>query len=227
MNIKNENIDIILQFIIATAGQEDNKWERELGNIHLIKYLYLADLSYAKHNNGTIFTNLEWRFHHFGPWTVDAYKRIEPALNSIGADKKHYKSKYGDDFIRWSLQDDEIYTELKNKLPCSLASSIESYVHKYNSSTEDLLDYVYKTWPMLKARPEELLDFKLQSFFNAGNHTNCKNTHDKKISNKKQKLKKIALKNLKENIQKNLKIKMKSENSFQDHHVMTMYTIAL
>ena len=35
------------------------------------------------------------------------------------------------------------------------------YVRKFGSDTEGLLDFVYKTLPMLQAAPNELLDFKV------------------------------------------------------------------
>jgi hypothetical protein len=45
MDIK--KIDLLLKFILAAAGQEDTG-HRELGPIHLIKYVYLADPAFEK-----------------------------------------------------------------------------------------------------------------------------------------------------------------------------------
>ena len=101
MNI--QAIDEVLQFAILTAGRQDDYYERELGPIHLIKYLYLADLAYAEQHSGETYTAINWRFHHFGPWSNDAYMRIEPALNQIGAKCKTIQSKYENDFVRWSI----------------------------------------------------------------------------------------------------------------------------
>ncbi len=87
-------IDCLLQYTLLTAGQED--WGgRELGMIHLIKYLYLADLAYSERHNGETYTGLNWKFYHFGPWVEELYQKIEPALLAIGAEKKIYpRTKY-------------------------------------------------------------------------------------------------------------------------------------
>ncbi len=152
-------IDALLQLILTTASQED--WDsRELGPIHLIKYLYLADLAHAEQSNGDIYTGLPWRFHHFGPWEALAYQRISPALGAIGAKKKTLASfRYDKEFVRWSVQDDDLHHRLQNKMPLSIAGAVQIYIRKFGSFTEDLLDFVYKTWPMVHAKPGELLNF--------------------------------------------------------------------
>jgi len=152
-------IDLLLQYTLLTAGQED--WgSRELGMIHLIKYLYLADLEYSERHNGETYTGLNWKFYHFGPWAEKLYQRIEPALLAIGAEKKVYPStKYEKDCVRWSIQNDELHNELDSKLSIILSGAIQNSVHKFGSDTEGLLHFVYKTAPMLQASPGETLDF--------------------------------------------------------------------
>jgi hypothetical protein len=54
----------LLKYILAAAGQED-PGHRKVGPIHLIKYVYPADLIFA---------------NHFGPWAPEVYSRIEPAI---------------------------------------------------------------------------------------------------------------------------------------------------
>jgi len=152
-------IDLLLQYTLLVAGQED--WgNRELGTIHLIKYLYLADLAYSAHHNGETYTGLNWKFYNFGPWSEELYQRIEPALLAIWAEKKVYPStKYEKDCVRWSMQNDELYDKLDSKLSIILTGAIQSSVHKFGSDTEGLLHFVYKTAPMLQASPGETLDF--------------------------------------------------------------------
>jgi len=41
----------LLKYILASAGQED-PGPREVGPIHLIKYVYLADLIFAEKHRG-------------------------------------------------------------------------------------------------------------------------------------------------------------------------------
>jgi hypothetical protein len=54
-DFKQDRVDQLLQYILAVAGQESG-WERELGMIHLIKYTYLVDLTYAQYHKGQTYT---------------------------------------------------------------------------------------------------------------------------------------------------------------------------
>lgn len=54
--MKSNKIDLLIQYAILIAGQEDEYPDRQLGPIHLIKYVYLADLAYAERNGGETFT---------------------------------------------------------------------------------------------------------------------------------------------------------------------------
>lgn len=40
-------VDLLLKYILTAAGQEDSG-HREVGPIHLVKYVYLADLAFAE-----------------------------------------------------------------------------------------------------------------------------------------------------------------------------------
>ena len=62
------------KYILATSGQEDYG-NREVGPIHLVKYVYLADLAFAEKRGGETITGIPWRFHHFGPWSPEVYNR--------------------------------------------------------------------------------------------------------------------------------------------------------
>lgn len=152
-------VDNLLQYIIAVAGQASG-WDRELGMIHLIKYLYLADLKYSEHHNGQTYTGLPWRFHHFGPWCTEVYHRIEPALIAIGALKKTIEHpEFDKDFHRWINQDDQLFDSLNNKIDLIVSGAVQYYVREFGNSTAELLDFVYKTPPMINAAPGDFLDF--------------------------------------------------------------------
>jgi len=157
-SINIDRTDLVLQYIAAVAGQETG-WDRELGMIHFIKYVYLADLEYSKSHNGTTYTGLPWIFHHFGPWSVDCFNRIEPALKAIGATKRTIASDTYKDFDRWSVDSDELFDRLGNKLDLAVAGAVQKYFRKFGSDTYCILDYVYKTAPMISAAPGEPLDF--------------------------------------------------------------------
>ena len=155
-----ERVDNIIKFTLAAASQEEEWSNRGLGPIHLVKYVYLADLAYSEHHEGKIFTGAPWRFHHFGPWAREVFERIKPVVEETHAkEKKISHPKYEDDFYRFQLVDQELYDLLYNTLPLAITTAIKSAIHSYGSDTSDLLSYVYKTRPMLQASPGENLDF--------------------------------------------------------------------
>lgn len=131
----------------------------ELRPIHFIKYLYLADLEYARVHGGTTFTEIPWRFHDFGPWSFEVYQRIDPALAAIGATKLNLESaKYGE-YVQWRMGTCDLDERLQRTLDFTLTTTIDSAVREFGSDTEALLHRVYTTEPMLLAAPEEILRF--------------------------------------------------------------------
>ncbi len=56
MPVAPSRVDLLLQYALLVAGEQDEFLDRQLGPIHLIKYVYLADLFHAKRNNGVTFT---------------------------------------------------------------------------------------------------------------------------------------------------------------------------
>jgi hypothetical protein len=208
-------IDRLLQFVLATAGQEDDFEDRQLGPIHLIKYAYLADLAYAEEHSGETFTHIPWKFHHFGPWSAEAYSRIDPALQEVGATCKNTPSRYEGDFTRWSIVDDELYRRLGGELPSSVVRSVKHNVHRFNRSTEDLLHFVYTTRPMLRARPEEIIDFTLpdslaKKLIKAVEQIS-KEADEEKLSFKQKQRKKLAREQFRAAILQRLGEKMKKK----------------
>lgn len=217
-----EKIDRLLQFILLTAGEEDEYTDRWLSPIHLIKYVYLADLAHARNNNGETYTGLNWKFHHYGPWEVTCYERIEPALLAVDAEKRVFQSKYyEDDRDRWYARNSEIYYMLNNQLPLAITGTISSAVHSHGSDTGGLLHYVYKTLPMITAAPGERLDFSKESV----DHEIDANIADQEptcgLTARQKKLRKIALKKLKVKLRKKLDTR-KAESSVKETSVKYM-----
>ena len=152
--------DLLLQFILATAAQEDDWQSRELGPIHLLKYVYLADLAYAERHEGTPFTGATWQFYHFGPWEPAVFERIEPALAAIHANANRISSRYEGDFIRYSVTQedaDAVKLRAEKDLPLGVVGTVQSAVHEFGADTASLLRYTYLTYPMLHAAPGENL----------------------------------------------------------------------
>lgn len=159
-----DRVTQILQYALIVAGQGDDFHERALTPIHLIKYLYLADLGFAKFNGGQTFTGLPWIFHNFGPWSVQAFQQIDGSLEELGATKSTYPSQYADkNYSSWTVEYDETkFIELKRKLPLEVKQCVQYYVGKYRNNTTALLHFIYSTPPMLSAAPGESLDFSTQ-----------------------------------------------------------------
>ncbi|WP_024334414.1 hypothetical protein [Desulfotignum balticum] len=151
----------IIQYALLVAGQEDDFRDRDLGPIHFIKYVYLADLHHAMHNNGKTYTGIQWKFHKFGPWSNDVNDCIAPALDEINATFKPFKSQYegSDDIKRWFIRDEDLLEKMGVKLPLIISGVVESIVHQFKKDTASLLEHVYRTKPMLKAAPGDVLDF--------------------------------------------------------------------
>lgn len=153
-------VDLVLQFALLEAGRQDAPFDRELGPIHLVKYVYLADLAHASAHGGETFTGAAWRFFHYGPWAPEVHGRIKPALEAIDANEKSIPSNYEDDFVRWSKVDDARYDEVERQLPIEVVSTLRRTVKKYGKQTSELLHHVYTTPPMLRAAPNGRLVFE-------------------------------------------------------------------
>ena len=162
MDMNREKVDKIIQYALSVAACEDDFRSRELGAIHLIKYVYIADLAYAERNAGQTYTGVIWQFYKFGPWAQEVYSRIEPACLFINADKKVFNYNDDQEGIRWKASSD-ICDSLENDLSITVTSAVKRAVHNFGSDTSSLLNYVYLSRPMLSAAPGELLDFNIST----------------------------------------------------------------
>jgi len=164
-----DKVDQLLKFVLAIAGRRDTPREREVGPIHFIKLVYLADLAYAQRHGGQTFTGTPWRFYHYGPWAVEVWRRIEHVAVALDASERTFPSQYKDDIKRWSLQDseqaEELSAELDRVLPFEVTSAITRGIRQFSVDfgldTTSLLHEVYRTQPMLGTRPGDLLRFDL------------------------------------------------------------------
>ncbi|MCP4660338.1 MAG: SocA family protein [bacterium] len=153
------HVEAVLGYALAVAAQADDWRHRELGPIHLLKYLYLADLAYANKHEGESFTGVDWRFHKFGPWAVEAFEQIEPAMAALEAERRQFTSRYRDDSVRWKLPADQLEVR-ESDLPGEVVLSVARAVREFGSDTSALLHHVYRTPPMLRAAPEDRLDLR-------------------------------------------------------------------
>jgi len=191
-------VSLLLQYALIVASEEDEYFDRQLGSIHLIKYVYLADLLYARRKLGASFTETEWSFHHFGPWSVEVFKQIEPALLAIGATKKTFNSNYDSDSVRWVLEARSYKVdEIEKQIDFIPRQAIKKFVHMYKNDTKSLLHFVYNTKPMLVAAPGEILNLATD----AQEETTEKTKHEANIIKPLSKKKEMQIK---QNIQTRL-----------------------
>ena len=94
MPIRPDRVDLMIQYALAVANEADDYRDRELGPIHLLKYIYLGDLAFARENQGTTFSGSPWKFHKFGPWAQELHAHIQSAATRIGAQERHFASQY-------------------------------------------------------------------------------------------------------------------------------------
>lgn len=160
-HIDPDRVDMVIQLAMAAAARNDFG-EQELGPIHLLKYVYLADLAFAEKNHGVTFTGADWRFFKFGPWSASVNERIAPAVRAIEAHERTFSShKFDGERLRWSLDHDadHVLRKLELALPLPVVSAVKAAVREFAGDTSSLLNHVYMTRPMLHAAPDEQLRF--------------------------------------------------------------------
>ncbi len=159
----------LVEFALVAAARE-NFGHRELGEIHLLKVLYLADLAHAKVHMGETLTGVPWIFHGFGPWDVALHTFLASLLATATYQSVRRASVMGE-YTRYAIAiEDEDEDEDKDSMEArfralergltpEVASAVKWTVRQFGSDTQSLLHHVYKTEPMLRAAPEERLDF--------------------------------------------------------------------
>ncbi|MCG6372827.1 SocA family protein [Vibrio fluvialis] len=187
----------LIQYALLRAGEEDLYTSRSLGPIHIIKYVYLADLYYAE-KHGVTFTGIEWQFYNFGPWSNNVHSSISPALSEIMANKKCLENLFkDDDSIRWDKTDNYLLRDKAREIPAEITARLSRDIHNFSNDTKALLDYVYKTEPMLSASPCEIIEFKqVQRIMDNPLPTRVSGLSNKKKKSLKQKIDALKTKHL-------------------------------
>src|SRR5437762_5802529 len=139
-------VDPILRYAMAVAAREDDPRDRRLGAIHLLKFVYLADLAYSERHAGHTFTGAEWRFYHYGHWAAPLYDRIKPVIQGLDVEEHRFTgTEYENDSVRWSLSEDEDPDEIiardERDLPIEIVGRVKWAVHHFGHDTAALLHY--------------------------------------------------------------------------------------
>jgi hypothetical protein len=146
----------IVQWIVWYASS----CEVSLTRLRLVKFLYLADLFFARETSGEVLTDLPWAFVHYGPYCNEAVSQIDAAVNLGLIEEEPHESKYGDkDFYSYRTRIEE-QPVLPSDLPTYVSSELKWAIKKWGEDSGGLLDYVYfETEPMHNVNPGDLLDF--------------------------------------------------------------------
>ncbi len=137
-----------------------------LTTVRLVKFVYLADLYFARENNGSTLTGYPWAFVFYGPYCSEVMKDLDIAVNTGLIRRDSRESKFsGKDYQLFSCRDPEA-EKLEDLFPISVISPLKRAIKKYGEDTQALLDYVYfETEPMEGVRKGDLLDFSKAKAF--------------------------------------------------------------
>lgn len=146
----------LVQYITWLASEQGEV----LTPIRLVKFLYLADLYYARYFQGETLTKWPWRFVHYGPFCGQALEAIEQATKKELIEAIPFESKFDDEghfYYRCRREEDHRLHEI---LPASVTLTLENAIKKLAGDTYQLLDYVYfETEPMENVSYRDKLDF--------------------------------------------------------------------
>ena len=148
-----ETIDLLVQYAIAAAAGEEPP-DNQLGQLHILAYIYLADLACAR-KTGDTFTGVSWQLGDFGAWSPRIYERIEPAARARALRRMELRSERGG-FV-YQAKGESLRNELEPKLPIVVSRAIDRAVRKYGASTALVLEAVYLSDPVRRAAPGEAL----------------------------------------------------------------------
>ena len=143
-------IEYLIGFIAAYAKEVGVC----LSKTQLIKFLYLADLFYAREHRQTL-TGWPWRYWHYGPYCEEAAGAID-----IAQQKGIILTQTGPEneiFIEGTKYPVGVYEQ---HIPIEILHSLKSHIKRLAGDLTALLSYVYsETEPMIEAEYGDLLDF--------------------------------------------------------------------
>jgi len=153
------NIEDLIRAIVWCA----NRRREKLTTLRLVKFVYLADLYYARYTKGKTLTGWPWAFVYFGPWCKQVNEAIDNAAKNGLIIAQEYPSKYDDakDYRLFWVEDTEEEPKIIDALPTYVWSKLQWAIQKWADDWSGLLEYIYfETEPMLEAKPGALLDFR-------------------------------------------------------------------
>lgn len=180
----------LIRHIVWYATQN----EIALTTVRLVKFLYLADLYYARAYRGETITKFPWAFVHYGPYCTEAMEAIGGAVSTGIICKKTYESKFAnaDEFHIFTCHDEEV-EPLDMFFPIEALSLLQVAIKKYGEDTAALLDHVYfETEPMIDAKPKEGLDFSTAKPIERSRQTRVQKLSKEKIELARKYIKRLS-----------------------------------
>jgi len=180
----------LIRYIVWYATQQDTR----LTTNRLVKFVYLADLFYARIKNGQTITGFPWRFVYYGPYCSEVLSSIDMIVKYGLISKKTCESKFDgekDYNLFWCRDDDA--EEFAKKTDVEMIGQLQKAIKKFGDDTPQLLDFVYfDTEPMKDVRKGDLLDFSKAEKFKPSERIQLKRLSAEKIRQAREKIKELS-----------------------------------
>ena len=140
------------QEIAATLFARCLEHDHKPSKVQFTKYLYLVDYCHWR-LKGRKATDIEWLFHHYGPWSPAA----EECMAGLAATL---------DFS-WREEEEPVLQYVRVEEPVSLGLTLEGIIKRIVTFFKDhepmvVVEFAYsQTEPMLHAKRGDVLDFKV------------------------------------------------------------------
>lgn len=150
------NILELIQYITWLSTER----EEALSPIRLVKFIYLADLYYAKENKGVTLTGWTWKFVHYGPFCVESLQAIKGAVDKGFIEAFSFESQFDDEEHFLYKRESDTEPAVGSILPYYITGPLQAAIRKWAGDTYGLLDHIYfETEPMKDVHPGDILDF--------------------------------------------------------------------
>src|SRR5208337_3736601 len=104
----------LIKYISWYATENDTR----LTTVRLVKFVYLADVYFARSHPGETLTHLPWIFLYYGPYCSEVMGELDKAVLLGLINQKSFESWYaeGKDFQIYTCTDDSV-DEIEEEIP--------------------------------------------------------------------------------------------------------------
>jgi hypothetical protein len=146
--------------VLAILQEAKDLGIKTLTRTVLLKFVYLLDFYVAEETSGKKWTDFEWSFLHYGPYSVDLAQCLDLMEGAASIELEQH-AKTDKEFVLYRIGERSTPTPLRELgVPANAIFRLADAIRRYAYSLPELLDYVYfRTTPMLHARPRDILSF--------------------------------------------------------------------